>query len=68
MQNVETKLSMKFQFLKLVSHWHANFSRLFCEFCRRLSHNICASVCHVSRECHENFHESRTGRKGFKHV
>ena len=20
--------------LKLVSHWHANFSRLFCEFCR----------------------------------
>ena len=22
------------RFLKLVSHWHANFSRLFCEFCR----------------------------------
>ena len=20
--------------IKLVSHWHANFSRLFCEFCR----------------------------------
>ena len=29
---------------KLVSHWHVNFSRLFCEFCRRLSCDIRASV------------------------
>ena len=34
--------------LKLVSHWHANFSRLLCEFCRRLLHNIRASVARVS--------------------
>ena len=34
--------------LQLVSHWHANFSRLFCEFCRGLSHDIRASVARVS--------------------
>ena len=28
----------------LVSQWHANFSRLFCEFCCGLSHDICASI------------------------
>ena len=31
-------------FLKLISHWHANFSRLFCEFCRGLSRNIASVV------------------------
>ena len=38
--------------VKLVSHWHANFSRMFCEFCRGHSH-----------ECRENFHVSGTSRK-----
>ena len=33
---------------KLVSHWHVNFLRLFCEFCRGISHDICASVARVS--------------------
>ena len=37
-----------FEHLKLVSYWHANFSRLFCEFCRGLSHDIHASVARVS--------------------
>ena len=35
-------------FLKLVYHWHANFSHLLCEFCRGLSHDLCASVARVS--------------------
>ena len=34
--------------LKLVSHWNANFSRLFLEFCRGLSQDIRASVARVS--------------------
>ena len=36
-----------FHSYKLVSHWHANFSRLFCEFCRGLSHDIRASVVRI---------------------
>ena len=43
---------------KLVSYWHANFSRLFCKFCRELSHNI-----RVSHKCRENFHVLRTRGK-----
>ena len=42
--------SVEMEKLKLVSHWHANSSRLLREFSR------------------ENFHVSRTGREGFKHV
>ena len=38
--------------LKLVSHWHANFSRLFCEFSQGLSHGIRASVVRIFM-CHE---------------
>ena len=50
--------------VKLVSHWHANFSRLFCEFCRGLSHDICASVVRIFL-CRELV---ATGREVFKHV
>ena len=53
--------------VKLVSHWHANFSRLFCEFCRGLSHDTRATLrttfLRVSRECRENFLVSRTSRE-----
>ena len=42
--------------LKLVSHWHANSSRLFREFSR-------GTFARHSCECHENFHVSRTSRK-----
>ena len=55
-------------FVKLVSHWHANFSRLFCEFCRGLSHDIRASVARMSLEFSCVANSSRTGREGFKHV
>ena len=41
----DTKIKHK---LQLVSHWHVNFSRLFCKFCRGLSHDIRASVPRVS--------------------
>ena len=39
--------------IKLVSHWHANSSRLFREFSR-------GSFARHSCECRENFHVSRT--------
>ena len=42
--------------LKLVSHWHANSSRLFREFSR-------GSFARHSCECRENFHVSRTSRE-----
>ena len=47
--------------VKLVSHWHANSSRLFREFSR-------GSFARHSCECRENFHVSRTCREGFQHV
>ena len=43
-----TSLQLSHQLSQLVSHWHANFSRLFCEFCRGHSHDIRASVARVS--------------------
>ena len=44
--------------VKLVSHWHANFSRLFCEFCRwTFERHSC--------ECRENFLVSQTSRELF---
>ena len=33
--------------IQLVSHWHANFSRLFCEFCRGLSCECRANVVRI---------------------
>ena len=42
--------------LKLVSHWHANFSRLFCEFCR-------GTFARHSCECRENFLVLQTSRE-----
>ena len=47
--------------VRLVSHWHANSSRLFREFSR-------GSFARHSCECRENFHVSRTSREGFQHV
>ena len=44
------------QRVKLVSHWHANSSRLFRELSR------CTFARH-SCECRENFHVSRTSRE-----
>ena len=41
------KVHFYIHILKLVSHWHANFSRLFCELCRGLSHDIRASVVRI---------------------
>ena len=43
-------------FLKLVSHWHANSSRLLREFSR-------GTFARHSCECRENFHVSRTSRE-----
>ena len=51
-------MSMKSIPLKLVSHWHANSSRLFREFSRgtfAFAQHLC--------ECRENFHVSRTSRE-----
>ena len=42
-----SRLSGEKKKLKLVSHWHTNFSRLFCEFCRGLSHDNRASVVRI---------------------
>ena len=42
--------------LKLVSHWHANSSRLLREFSR-------GTFARHSCECRENFHVSRTSRE-----
>ena len=42
--------------LKLVSHWHANLSRLFREFSR-------GTFARHSCECRENFYVSRTSRE-----
>ena len=42
--------------LKLVSHWHANSSRLFREFSR-------GTFARHSCECRENFHVLRTSRE-----
>ena len=45
--------------IKLVSHWHANSSRLFREFSRgTFARHATVRVLH---ECRENFHVSRTG-------
>ena len=38
---------LDFKYIKLVSHWHGNFSRLFCEFCCGLSHDVRASVMRI---------------------
>ena len=47
--------------IKLVSHWHANSSRLFREFSRgTFARHASVRVLH---ECHENFHVSRTSRE-----
>ena len=43
-------------YIKLVSHWHANSSRLFREFSR-------GTFARHSCECRENFHVSRTSRE-----
>ena len=42
--------------IKLVSHWHANSSRLLRELSR-------GTFARHSCECHENFHVSRTSRE-----
>ena len=55
------KKKLCFHIFKLVSHCHANFSRLFCEFCR-------ATFARHSCECRENFLVSRTGREVFPQV
>ena len=52
--NTETSSSLKS--LKLVSHWHANSSRLLREFSR-------GTFARHSCECRENFHVSRTSRE-----
>ena len=57
MDNYATNL----QILVLISHWHANFSQLFCEFCHGLSCDIRTGQCRMS--VHENFHVSRTSRQ-----
>ena len=44
---MDLKCLVKWGTVKLVSHWHANFSRLFCEFCRGLAHDIRASVVRI---------------------
>ena len=47
--------------IKLVSHWHANSSRLFREFSRgTFARHATVRVLH---ECRENFHVSRTSRE-----
>ena len=47
--------------IKLVSHWHANSSRLFREFIRgTFARHATVRVLH---ECRENFHVSRTSRE-----
>ena len=47
--------------IKLVSHWHANSSRLFREFSRgTFARHAPVRVLH---ECRENFHVSRTSRE-----
>ena len=43
-------------YVKLVSHWHANSSRLLREFSR-------GTFARHSCECRENFHVSRTSRE-----
>ena len=45
--HIKNQLVQNLYFIKLVSHWHANFSRLFCKFCHRLSNDICASVMRI---------------------
>ena len=45
--------------LMLVSHWHANFSRLFANFVA----DFRTTFVRVSHECRENFHVSRTSRE-----
>ena len=45
--------------IKLVSHWHSNFSRLFREFSR----GLCTTFVRVSQECRVNFHVSRTSHE-----
>ena len=42
------RISLACEFLALASHWHANFSRLFCEFCRGLS--VSVSCFHFSQQ------------------
>ena len=45
--------------VKLVSHWNANFSRLFCEFVA----DFRTTFARVLRECRENFLVSRSSRE-----
>ena len=54
--NVANLSPRKFGELKLVSHWHANSSRLLREFSR-------GTFARHSCECRENFHGSRTSRE-----
>ena len=54
--NVANLSPRKFGELKLVSHWHANSSRLLREFSR-------GTFARHSCECRENFHVSRTSRE-----
>ena len=49
-------VSLQVVYLKLVSHWHANSSRLLREFSR-------GTFARHSCECRENFHVSRTSRE-----